>query len=98
MPDVWPTSGFRDLQRDARGWLVPTDAWLRRFLARPELALVDESCAAERRLHGSLSAAPTRAVAPAELAAVEDADARENHAHFLRFRDSLVAAGTLEAW
>ena len=52
--DFWPSSGFHLLQRNTRGWLVPTDAWLARFLARPELALVPESCAAEAALHQAL--------------------------------------------
>jgi len=98
MSDLWPASGFRELRRDARGWLVPTDSYLRLFLDRPELALVDESCDAERRLAASLAEAPTRAVVDAELAAIVDADARANYRLFLRFRDALLAAGTLEAW
>jgi hypothetical protein len=98
MRDVWPSSGFRELRRDGHGWLVPTDAWLRTFLARPELALVDASCEAERRLHAALNESPCRPVAAAEVAALEDADARANHRHFLRFRDALLEAGSLEGW
>lgn len=98
MPDLWPASGFRELQREEHGWLVPTGAYLRLFLALPELALVAESCSAERRLHAVLTDTPTRRVEPVELAALDDADARDNYAHFLRFRDSLLAAGTLEGW
>ena len=98
MRDIWPLSGFRELRRDAQGWLVPTDAYLRLFLALPQLALVEESCDAERRLHESLHAAPMRPVPPLELLALADADARDNYGHFLRFRDALVAAGSLEAW
>ena len=98
MRDIWPASGFRELRRDAHGWLVPTDAYLRRFLALPQLALVDESCDAERRLHASLHDAPMRPVPPLELLALADADARDNYALYLRFRDALLAAGTLEAW
>ena len=45
MQVFWPTSGFAQLARNARGWLVPSDGYFRLFLARPELALVDESCA-----------------------------------------------------
>ena len=80
------------------GWLRPTDAWLRPFLGLPELALVEESCAAEIALHEALVASPSRAVTPAELEAVRDDDARANHAMFLAFRDALLAAGTLEAY
>ncbi|MEO6016704.1 MAG: DUF6352 family protein [Polaromonas sp.] len=98
MQDFWPSSGFNLLQRDERGWLRPTDDYLRLFLARPELALVSESCPAERDLHAALQAAPSRAVLPPEVQALQDADARESYALFLRFRDGLLAAGTLESY
>ena len=98
MHDFWPASGHLQLEPTPRGWLRPTDAWLRRFLALPELALVAESCAAEIALHAALVAAPSRTVAAAELAALQDDDARANHATFLAFRDALLAAGTLEAY
>jgi len=98
MRDIWPASGFRELQRDAQGWLVPTDPYLRRFLELPQLAPVEESCDAERRLHESLCHAPMRPVPPLELLGLADADARDNYTHFLRFRDALLAARSLEAW
>ena len=96
--DFWPHCGFHALARNARGWLVPTDAYLQVMLDRPELALVPESCAAEIALHESLAAQPARVVAAQELVAVQDDDARENYAVFLRFRDGLLGAGTLEAY
>lgn len=96
--DFWPGCGFQALARDARGWLVPSDEYLQWLLARPELALVPESCAAEIALHESLALSPARVVLSAELAAVQDDDARENYTVFLRFRDGLLAAGTLEAY
>jgi hypothetical protein len=77
---------------------VPTEAYVGTFLARPELALVPESCAAEVALHEGLQAAPLKRVSPAELADLQDDDARENYAVFLRFRDGLVGAGTLQAY
>ena len=98
MQDFWPASGYTHLERTPRGWLRPTDAYLRLFLALPELALVPESCAAEIALHDALVAAPSRHVAARELAALHDDDARSNHAMFLAFRDALLAAGTLEAY
>jgi len=98
MQDFWPSSGFIQLQRNTRGWLIPTDNYLRLFLARPELALLPESCAGEQALHAALQAAPSRPVNEAELQAVQDADARESYSLFLRFRDGLLAAGTLEAY
>ncbi|MBP3982574.1 MULTISPECIES: DUF6352 family protein [unclassified Acidovorax] len=96
--DFWPYCGFQSLARDTRGWLLPTDAYFQWILARPELALVPESCAAEVALHQSLAKSPLRPVAPQELVALADDDARENYAVFLRFRDALVRAGTLEAF
>ena len=98
MHNFWPSSGLTLLQRNERGWLLPTDGYLRLFLARPELAPVPDSCGAELALHAALSGSPSRPVTPAELRAVQDEDARESYAHFLRFRDGLLAAGTLEAY
>lgn len=98
MQDFWQSSGFNQLTRNDRGWLVPGDDYLRLFLKRPELAPVAESCAAERALHAALAAAPSRQVAQSELQTIVDADARDNYAHFLRFRDALLRAGTLEGY
>lgn len=97
-PDFWPHSGLAHLTRDERGWLRPTGAYVRHVLRRPELALVPESCAAEIALHEALVEAPLRTVPLEELARIEDADARDNYAVFLRFRDGLLTAGTLEAY
>jgi hypothetical protein len=98
MQDFWPASAYVHLERTTRGWLKPTDAYLRTFLALPELALVEESCSAEIDLHHALVAAPSRPVRQAELDALQDADARSNHGMFLSFRDDLLAAGTLESY
>lgn len=98
MQNFWPSSGFSQLQRTARGWLAPTDDYLRLFLGRPELALVPESCAAEQALHQALLTAPARPVAEPELQALQDGDVRDNYRLFLRFRDALLGAGTLEAY
>lgn len=97
MPDFWPSCGYRLLARGGDGRLTVTDAFLRSFLARPELAPVPESCAAELALHDALVAAPRRAVRDDELAAVADGDARDNYRVFLRFRDRLTGAASLEA-
>ena len=96
--NFWPSSGFSQLTRNPRGWLEPTDNYLRLFLARPELALVPESCVAEIALHHALIASPTRPVPTEDLHALEDADARDNYAVYVRFRDALVQAGSLEAY
>lgn len=97
MHSFWPSSGFGELERNERGWLLPTDGYLRLFLARPELALVPESCKAELALHAALVASPSKPVSPNELEALRDADARDSYTLFLRFRDGLLAAGSLEA-
>ncbi|MEP7301557.1 MAG: DUF6352 family protein [Caldimonas sp.] len=90
MPDSRGAGGSR--------WLAPTDEFLRTFLGLPELALVDESCAAERGLHAALADTPRLAVDAALLAKLADADARANYAVFLAFRDALLGAGTLESY
>ena len=96
--DFWPACGHQLLQRSLEGWHQPTPAWLAAWLARPELALVAESCRAETKLHEGLADDPLRPVGPRELSALKDADARENYGHFLSLRDALLQAGTLEAW
>ena len=98
MHDFWPASGHPHLEPTSRGWLRPTDAWLQPWLEGPQLALVEESCAAETALHGALLASPSRPVPGAELDAIRDDDARANYRMFLAFRDALLGAGTLEAY
>ena len=97
MASFWTACGHQHLIRNARGWLQPTPDYWRLWLQRPELALVPESCAAERRLHQALLDAPGRAVPPAQLQAIEDDDARQNYALFLRLRDEVESAGSLES-
>jgi Family of unknown function (DUF6352) len=97
MPDYWPDCGYRLLTRGSDGRLTVTDDFLRRYLTRPELSPIAESCTAELALHDALLADPRRAVPPFELAAVADEDARENYGIWLRFRARLLAANSLEA-
>ncbi|MDX1376445.1 MAG: DUF6352 family protein [Burkholderiales bacterium] len=97
MPEFWRSSGFHLLARNAAGQLAVTDDFLRAYLMRPEIHPVEESCAAERALHAALMAEPRRAVSAAGLEAIADVDARDNYRLMLRFRDRLIAAGTLEA-
>ena len=96
MSELWPSSGYRLLKRDAQGRLVVTDDFLRAYLTRPEVAPVAESLDAERELHAELLADPRMAVEPARLAALGDPDAEENYQVVLSFRDRLVQAGTVE--
>src|SRR6185503_14690871 len=97
MPDFWRSCGYRLLARNGDGTLRLTDDFLRSLLARPELAPVPESGAAELALHDALIESPRRVVTPSTLDNVDDADARENYAIWLRFRDRLAAAASIEA-
>jgi len=97
MPDFWPSCGYRLLIAGADRRLTLTDDFLRSQLLRPELAPLPTSDAAELALHEALLAAPRRRVGPAELDALGDADARANYDVWLRFRDRLSAAPSLEA-
>jgi len=96
--DFWQSCGYHLLRKGADGRLAVTDDYLRLYYARPELAPVPESCAAERALHASLMDRPRRNVPDAEIGAVKDADARENYRVVLRFRDRLLAAANVEAF
>lgn len=97
MPDFWPSCGYRHLTRGGDGRLTVSDAFLRGYLTRPEMAPVPESCAAELALHDALLANPRVVVPSATLARIADADARENYGIWLRFRARLLAANSLEA-
>jgi hypothetical protein len=97
MHNFWTACGHQHLRRNARGWMSATPDYWRLWLQRPELALVPESCPAEKRLHQALLDAPGMQVAPAQLKAFKDGDARENYELFLRFRDDVEAAGSLES-
>ena len=93
----WVHSGLALLDVDAHGGLTVTDEFIAAYLRRPELALVDESCGAERALHARLSAAPRAPAGEGDIAALADADARENWRMFLRWRARLLDAPNLQA-
>ena len=97
MPDFWPSCGYRLLAVDDDRRLRVRDDFLRSYLLRPELAPVRESCRAEIALHETLLADPRAGVTEHEIAAVADPDARDNLRIWLRFRDRLLDAPTLEA-
>src|SRR5215510_9343463 len=78
MSDFWISSGHHLLDRDENGGLHVTDEFLKLYLARPELLPPPEACAVERTLHASLMADPRRPIAPSDIKAIADADAREN--------------------
>lgn len=97
MRDFWIACGHHLLDHDASGGLVVTDEFLKAYFARPELMPPDDACAVELRLHRELLADPRRKVAPGEIAAIGDADARENWQFVLAFRKLLLREATLEA-
>jgi hypothetical protein len=97
MTDFWLSCGHHLLDRDAGGGLVVTDEFLKAYLARPELAPPADACVVERTLHAALLADPRRAVGMDEIAAIADADARENWRLMIDFRDHLLAHPTVEA-
>jgi hypothetical protein len=97
MKEFWLSSGHLLTDRDAGGGLLVTDELLKGYLARPELIPPPEACPAERALHALLFADPRRRVAREEIAALFDADARENWELVIAFRDHLMQQSTLEA-
>jgi hypothetical protein len=97
MRDFWLSCGHHLLDRGAGGGLVVTDEFLKVYLARPELAPPPEACVVEKTLHGALLTDPRRDVSRDEIAAIADADARENWQVMLAFRDHLLRHPTIEA-
>lgn len=95
--DFWASCGHHLLDRDAAGKLLVTDEFLKVYLARPELMPPPDACAAEQSLHRALLSDPRRSVAASQVAAIADADARENWEIMIAWRDHLVKHRTLEA-
>jgi hypothetical protein len=97
MNDFWLSCGHHLLDRDEGGGLTVTDEFLKLYLARPELIPPPEACAVEKTLHAALLADPRMPVAGSDIAAIADADARENWQMLVDFRDQLLRHKTLEA-
>src|ERR1700687_1838362 len=97
MKDFWISCGHHLLDRDQGGGLKVTDEFLKVYLARTELIPPPEACAVERTLHSALLADPRMAVSASDIAAIADADARENWQLLMAFRDHLLRHKTLEA-
>jgi hypothetical protein len=97
MNDFWLSCGHHLLDREDGGGLKVTDDFLKVYLARPELIPPPEACAVERTLYTSLLTNPRMAVSASDIAAIDDADARENWQHLIAFRDHLLRHKTLEA-
>ena len=98
MKDFWVASGHHLLDRDENGRLRVTEAFLKAYLARPELLPPESACEAELRLHHELLMHhPCRPVGKDEIDAMKDPDARENWDFMIAFRDHLLATSSLEA-
>jgi hypothetical protein len=97
MKDFWLSCGHHLLDRDEGGGLVVTDEFLKAYFARPELAPPPEACVVEKTLYAALMADPRRPVDAGEIAAIADADARENWTAMIAFRDLLLRHPTIEA-
>jgi hypothetical protein len=95
--DFWRSCGHHLLDRDAMGKLLVTDEFLKAYLARPELMPPPEACAAERKLHDAMMRDPRGVAVPSQVAAIADADARENWDVMIGWRDHLLKHRTLEA-
>jgi hypothetical protein len=95
--DFWLSCGHHLLDRAGDGGLLVTDEFLKAYLARPEIAPPPEACSAERELHGALLLDPRRPVSASRIAEIADADARENWAQLIDWRDHLANHATLEA-
>jgi hypothetical protein len=97
MRPFWIHSGLSLLDVDEAGGLLVTDDFLRAYLARAELAPIEESGPGELALHRALLDDPRREVTQEDLEGIEDVDTRDNYRMFLVLRSRLLAAGTLQA-
>ena len=97
MRDFWLSCGHHWLDRDRNGRLCVTDEFMKLYLARSELVPPPDACGVERSLQAAFLADPWRPVAPVEIDAIADADARENWRYLIALRDQLAIHRTLEA-
>ena len=98
MTNYWANSAYGTLAISPDRQLLVTDDFLRTYMARPELALVPESCPAERALHQRLTENPRAEVVEAEITAMADEDIQENYRVWLRYRARLLSASSLEGF
>jgi hypothetical protein len=94
--DFWLSCGHHLLDRDAAGRLLVTDEFVKAYLARPELVPPPEACAAEKNLHSALLREPRQPISASQVAAIADADARDNWQMMIAWRDHLVRHSSLE--
>ena len=98
MTNYWANSAYKTLAISPDRQLLVTDDFLRTYMARPELALVPESCPAERALHQRLTENPRAEVVETEITSMADEDIQENYRVWLRYRARLLSASSLEAF
>ena len=96
MSDFWFSCGHHLTDRGAEGQLLVSDEFLKAYLARPELRPPADACGAECALYAGVLADPRRPIGAAAIAAMRDADARENWQLMTAFRDRLIQHRTLE--
>lgn len=95
--DFWLSCGHHLLDRGADGRLVPTDEFLKAYLARPELMPPPQACGAEREIHATLMRDPRRPIAASQITVIADQDARENWQFAVAWRDHLLSEPSLES-
>lgn len=95
--DFWLACGHHLLDKDEHGRLLVTDEFLKAYLARPEIVPPDDACSSELELHQVLLSNPRQTVEPGRIAAITDADARENWSLMIAWRDHLAAYTSLES-
>lgn len=98
MTNYWPHSAYKTLNVGLDNQLLLTDDFLRTYLLRPELSLVAESCDSERALHQRLTENPRAVITDAEIAKMADDDIQVNYQVWLRYREKLLAAHSLEGF
>jgi hypothetical protein len=96
MNDFWISCGHHLLDREPGSGLLLTDDFLKVYLARPELIPPPDACAVEKTLYNALLADPRLPISASDIAAIADADARENWQVLMTFRDLLLRHRTLE--
>ncbi len=98
MTNYWPHCAYKTLLVGQDNQLLVTDAFLRTYLLRPELNLLPESCQMERALHQRLTDNPRASISPTEIATMADSDIAVNYQVWLRYREKLLLASSLESF
>ncbi len=98
MTNYWPHCAYKTLLVGQDNQLLVTDAFLRTYLLRPELNLLPESCQMERALHQRLTDNPRASMSPTEIATMADSDIAVNYQVWLRYREKLLLASSLESF